>query len=47
MDIGIHEKYRGKYDGYMLLKFTSCYEFQQDFLEGKLFFNTADFFCSM
>lgn len=44
MDIGIREIFRGIYDGYMLMKFTSCYEFQQDFLDGKLFFNTADFF---
>lgn len=34
----------GDYDGYMLMKFTSSYEFQQCFLDGKLFFNTADFF---
>ena len=44
MDIGISEQFKGRYDGYMLLKFTSCQEFQQDFLDGKLFFNTADFF---
>lgn len=47
MDIGISEQFKGRYDGYMLLKFTSCQEFQQDFLDGKLFFNTADFFASM
>ena len=34
------------YDGYMLMKFTSKYEFQQDFLNGKLFFNTADWFAN-
>lgn len=43
MDIGISEQFKGRYDGYMLLKFTSCQEFQQDFLDGKMFFNTADF----
>ncbi len=32
------------YDGYMLMKFTSCYDYQQDFLNGKLFFNTSDYF---
>lgn len=37
MDIGINEQFKGRYDGYMLLKFTSCQEFQQDFLDGKLF----------
>lgn len=37
MDIGISEQFKGRYDGYMLLKFTSCQEFQQDFLDGKLF----------
>lgn len=44
MDIGMLEKAWEKYDGYMLMKFTSSYEFQQDFLDGKLFFNTSDFF---
>ena len=33
-----------EYDGYMLMKFTTSYEYQQDFLNGNLFFNTADFF---
>ncbi len=32
------------YDGYMLMKFTGTYDFQQCFLDGKLFFNTSDFF---
>ncbi len=32
------------YDGYMLMKFWEKEEYQQDFLNGKLFFNTADFF---
>lgn len=35
MDIGISEQFKGRYDGYMLLKFTSCQEFQQDFLDGQ------------
>lgn len=32
------------YNGYMLMKFWEKEEYQQDFLNGKLFFNTADFF---
>lgn len=32
------------YDGYTLMKFTSMYQYQQSFLDGKLFFNTSDFF---
>lgn len=44
MDIGMLEAMQEKYDGYMLMKFTSTYQFQQDFLDGKLFFNTSDFF---
>ena len=31
-------------DGYLLMKFTSQYDYQQSFLDGKLFFNTADYF---
>lgn len=33
-----------EYDGYMLMKFTSKEQYRQDFLDGKLFFNTSDFF---
>ncbi len=33
-----------EYDGYTLMKFTTSYEYQQDFLNGKLFFNTSDYF---
>lgn len=44
MDIGMLEEMKEKYDGYMLMKFTSSYQFQQDFLDGKLFFNTSDYF---
>ena len=32
------------YDEYMLIKFTRKYEYQQDFLDGRLYFNTVDFF---
>lgn len=32
------------YDGYMLMKFTSSEKYRQDFLNGKIFFNTLDFF---
>lgn len=46
MDIGINEQFKGRYDGYMLLKFTSCQEFQQDFLDGKLFL-IPQIFCTM
>lgn len=34
------------YDGYLLMKFTGKYEYQQEFLDGKLFFNTADWFAN-
>ena len=44
VDVGMLEAKLEKYDGYMLMKFTSTYQFQQDFLDGKLFFNTTDFF---
>ena len=43
IDIGLGE-WCTDYDGYMLMKFTRAYEFQQCFLDGRLFFNTADFF---
>lgn len=32
------------YDSYILLKFTDSYEHQQKFLDGKLYFNTSDYF---
>ena len=32
------------YDGYILIKFTKTIDYQNDFLNGKLFFNTADYF---
>ena len=32
------------YDSYFLMKFMGSYKFQQDFLDGKLYFNTSDFF---
>lgn len=44
MDIGMLDEIEDKYNGYMLMKFTSSYKFQQDFLDGNLFFNTSDFF---
>lgn len=37
-------KYANEYDGYMLVKFTSELKYQQDFLDGKFYFNTSDFF---
>lgn len=35
-----------EYNGYMLLKFTSSYDFQQCLLDGKMYFNTADWFAN-
>lgn len=43
MDVGLRED-MNKFDGYLLLKFTTKKKFQRDFLNGKIFFNTADFF---
>lgn len=43
IDIGMGE-WVTEYNGYMLMKFTSSYDFQQCFLDGKLYFNTADWF---
>ena len=43
MDVGLRPEIT-KYDGYMLMKFTSKEQYRQDFLDGKLFFNTSDFF---
>ena len=43
IDIGLPEE-SSQFDGYMLMKFTTLVEYQEDFLNGKLFFNTADFF---
>lgn len=41
----INDRYWIKdYNGYLLMKFTSKYRYQQQFLDGKLFFNTSDFF---
>lgn len=34
------------FDGYLLMKFTSQYDYQQDFLDGRLYFNTADRFAT-
>lgn len=45
MDISLPQ-YASNYDGYLLMKFTSCADFQNDFLDGKLFFNTSDYFSS-
>lgn len=35
---------RNGYDSYVLLKYTDSYEHQQGFLDGKLYFNTSDYF---
>ena len=43
MDVRLRPEITG-YDGYMLMKFTSKEQYRQDFLDGKLFFNTSDFF---
>ena len=43
MDISMG-KWVTDYDGFLLMKFTKTEEYQRDFLDGKLFFNTADFF---
>lgn len=43
MDVGLRDD-MNEFDGYLLLKFTTKKEFQRDFLNGKIFFNTADFF---
>lgn len=43
MDVSLHYD-KKDYDGYMLMKFWEKEDYQQDFLNGKLFFNTADFF---
>lgn len=44
MDIGLPPWEYGKYDGYLLMKFFSCEEYLEDFLNGKIFFNTSDYF---
>lgn len=43
IDVGL-PRYADDYNGYFLMKFTTSYEFQQEFLDGKLYFNTSDFF---
>lgn len=43
MDVNLRPEIT-EYDGYMLMKFTSKEQYRQDFLDGKLFFNTSDFF---
>lgn len=32
------------FDGYVLIRFMRCRQHQKDFLDGKIFFNTSDFF---
>lgn len=44
MDILLPTYVPEQYNGYLLMKFTKCFEYQKDFLDGKLFFNTSDFF---
>ena len=39
-------QYASNFDGYILMKFTNRPEFQNDFLDGKLFFNSLDYFSS-
>ena len=39
MDVSMHYD-KKDYDGYMLMKFWEKEEYQQEFLDGKLFFNT-------
>ena len=46
MDVELRDD-MNEFDGYLLLKFTTKKEFQRDFLNGKIFFNTADFFSKM
>lgn len=43
IDIGMGN-WAKDYDGYILMKFTGKYRYQQRFLDGKLFLNTSDFF---
>lgn len=43
IDIGMGE-WGTEYNEYILMKFTSSYGFQQCFLDGKLYFNTSDWF---
>ena len=43
MDIALPE-YANAYNGYILMKFTSKLEYQQNFLDGKLFCNELDWF---
>ena len=37
-------RYAESYDGYILMKFTSKVQYQQDFLDGRLYFNELDWF---
>lgn len=43
MDFALPE-YASSYNDYMLMKFTAKPKYQQDFLDGKLFFNELDWF---
>ena len=36
--------YKEGYDGFLMMKYMSQYKYQQEFLDGKLFFNTSDYF---
>ena len=46
IDIGMGDWIKD-YNGYLLMKFTSKYRYQQRFLDGKLFFYTSDFLGKM
>ena len=37
IDVGL-PRYADDYNSYFLMKYTTSYEFQQEFLDGKLFF---------
>mgnify|MGYP007002430185 CR=1 FL=1 len=43
MDVRL-PRYAESYDGYILMKFTSKVQYQQDFLDGRLYFNELDWF---
>ncbi len=44
MDLYLPASKQEKYDGYLLMKFFSCENFREEFLDGKIFFNTSDYF---
>lgn len=44
MDIGMPLFVEEKYNGYLLMKFFEKKDYLKDFLDGKLYFNTSDYF---